>query len=97
MDSNNTIKVKIADRYYPIKIDRGDEDRFRTAERRVNDALDQYRRWYSDKDTTDFLAMVALHFASKLTLLESAPAGDALTDALEKLNAELDKAIGLPA
>ncbi len=93
MENDFTIRVNIAERYYPIKIERSDEERIRVAARRINDAVLQYKKVYVDKDTQDFLAMAALQFVSKLGQLEDNKTDNHLVEILEKLNYELDVAI----
>ncbi len=68
-DDKLAIKINIADRYYPLKINRVDEHRVRKAASLVNNAVTKYRAAYDSKDVQDFLAMVAVHFAT--TMLET--------------------------
>jgi len=65
-DEKLTIKINIADRYYPLKINRVDEHRVRKAASLVNNAVTKYRQAYDSKDVQDFLAMVAVHFATNM-------------------------------
>lgn len=65
-----TIRVNIADRYYPLKIERQEEEQVRKAAKRINDTILQYRKLYKDKDSQDFLAMALLQYVNKLTELE---------------------------
>ncbi len=65
-DDKLTIKINIADRYYPLKINRVDEHRVRKAATLVNNAVTKYRTAYDSKDVQDFLAMVAVHFATNM-------------------------------
>ena len=65
-DEKLTIKINIADRYYPLKINRIDEHRVRKAASLVNNAVTKYRQAYDSKDVQDFLAMVAVHFATSM-------------------------------
>jgi cell division protein ZapA len=66
MDNKLTIRVNIAERYYPLNIDRSEEEKIRKAVKKINDTVVQYRKVYSDKDEQDFLAMVALQFVTRL-------------------------------
>jgi cell division protein ZapA len=61
-----SIKINVADRYYPFKITVSDEERLRLAARRINDVIAQYRQRYTDRDMYDALAMAALQFVVKL-------------------------------
>ncbi|HON17663.1 MAG TPA: cell division protein ZapA [Salinivirgaceae bacterium] len=93
MDNENTIKVNIAERYYPLKIMRADEEKIISAAKRINDAVLQYKKIYVDKDNQDFLAMAALQFVSKLIQIEEKTEENEFIGELEKLNYELDNAI----
>jgi cell division protein ZapA len=89
-----TIRVNIADRYYPLKIKRADEAKVRNAAKKINDTVFQYRKVYSDKDAQDFLAMAALQFVTKLTDQEEGGGSkymDFLQDISQKLDAALEK------
>ncbi len=89
MDNDLTIKVNIAERYYPLKITQADEARIQEAARRINDTVLQYKRIYANKDNQDFLAMAALQFVSKLIQTESHSSDNEFIGELEKLNYEL--------
>ncbi len=70
MDDKLTIRVNIVDRYYPLKIDRKDEEKIRKAAKKINDTVIQYQKLYENKDGQDFLAMVALQFVTRLVEAE---------------------------
>ncbi len=70
MDDKLTIRVNIVDRYYPLKIDRKEEEKIRKAAKKINETISQYQKLYSDKDSQDFLAMVALQFVTRLVEAE---------------------------
>ncbi|TVR75423.1 MAG: cell division protein ZapA [Marinilabiliales bacterium] len=69
MDDKLSIRVNVAERFYPLKISRGDEEKIRKAARLINEKVLQYKQRYTDKDLQDFLAMAALQFV--IRLLES--------------------------
>ena len=50
MDDKLTIRVNIVDRYYPLKIDRKDEEKIRKAAKKINDTVTQYQKLYENKD-----------------------------------------------
>ncbi len=54
-----SIKIRIADREYPMKVKRADEERVRTAGRLINEKLKSYREQYGIDDKQDLIAMVA--------------------------------------
>ena len=90
MDDKLAIKVQIAERFYPLKIERREEERIRKAAKLINDRLLQYKQRYTDKDTQDFLAMAALQFVIQLLDCESKQNLVSLEEDLKALNEELD-------
>lgn len=92
MEDKLSIRVNVADRYYPLKIDRSDEEKIRKAARMINEKVAQYKGRYTDrdKDLQDFLAMAALQFVIKLieseNRFEVAPVIDELNDLDEWLD-----------
>ncbi len=90
MDDKLSIKVNIAERYYPLKIDREDEEKIRGAARLINEKVLLYKQKYVDKDTQDFLAMAALQFVIKMIECENSDDRYSLIENLKELNDELD-------
>ena len=66
-DDKLTIKVKIIDRFYPIRINRDEEELIRKASDKINETVSQYRSVYSgkDNDNQDFLSMVCINYVTK--------------------------------
>ncbi|MFO7862592.1 MAG: cell division protein ZapA [Salinivirgaceae bacterium] len=93
LDDTFTIRVNIADRYYPLKIKRSDESKVRNAAKRINDTVFQYKKVYSDKDAQDFMAMAALQFVTRLTEFEENQNGDKYLDFLEEVSQRIDTAL----
>ncbi len=90
MSWSHTINVNIAERFYPLRIDKeDDEERIRKAAKLINDKLFQYKKQFSDKDVQDFLAIAALQFAVKLIELEAKAGSTDQTGRLEQLNEQL--------
>lgn len=54
-----SIKIRIADREYPMKVDASDEERIRTAGRIINERLKAYKDSFGIDDKQDLLSMVA--------------------------------------
>ncbi len=54
-----SIRIKIADREYPMKVKANDEEKVRTASRLINEKLKSYRDKFGIDDKQDLLAMVA--------------------------------------
>ena len=90
MEDRLAIKVQIAERFYPLKIERKDEEKIRKAAKLINDRLLQYKQRYTDKDPQDFLAMAALQFVIQLLDCESNQNVVSLEEDLKALNEELD-------
>jgi cell division protein ZapA (FtsZ GTPase activity inhibitor) len=91
MEEKLSIRVNIADRYYPLKIEKEDEEKIRKAAKLINDKVFQYKTKYADKDIQDFLAMAALQFVIRLIEMEDKQEGTSLILKLQKLNDELDE------
>jgi cell division protein ZapA (FtsZ GTPase activity inhibitor) len=85
MDDKFSIRVNVADRYYPLKVERENEEKIRKAARMINEKVLQYKQRYTDKDVQDFLAMAALQYVIKLTEEEEKLENDYLPDALKEL------------
>jgi len=93
MDEKLSIKVNIADRYYPLKIDRSDEEKIRKAARLINEKVLLYKQRYQDKDTQDFLAMAALQFVTRVIEEEDKRDESLVLQKLNELNQELEEYI----
>jgi cell division protein ZapA len=66
-----SIKLRIADREYPMKVRKDEEERVRAAGKSINDKLKSYREQYGLEDHQDLLAMVAFdHTIQKLIFEE---------------------------
>ena len=89
MDDKLSIRINIADRYYPLKIDRKDEEKIRKAARSINEKVLQYKQRYTDKDTQDFLAMAALQFVIKVLDTDVNTADSEVYEKIRELNDEL--------
>ena len=86
-----SIKVQIAERFYPLKIKRTDEEKIRKAARLINDKVLQYKQRYTDKDAQDFMAMAALQFVINLLDCEQQQNVVSLEKELVDLSSELDE------
>ena len=86
-----SIKVQIAERFYPLKIKRQDEEKIRQAANLINDKVLQYKQRYTDKDTQDFMAMATLQFVIKLIDCEQQQNVVSLEKELGSLSSELDE------
>ncbi len=93
MDDKLSIRVNIADRYYPLKVERENEEKIRKAARMINEKVLQYKQRYTDKDIQDFLAMAALQYVIKLTEEEEKLETDYLPDAIKELIQKIDSVL----
>jgi cell division protein ZapA len=91
MDDKLSIKVNVADRYYPLKIEIRDEEKIRKAARLINEKVIQYKQRYLDKDAQDFLAMAALQFVTRIIEMEEKIDVSPLEQKLQDLNEELEE------
>jgi cell division protein ZapA len=93
MDDKLSIRVNVADRYYPLKVERENEEKIRKAARLINEKVLQYKLRYTDKDVQDFLAMAALQYVIKLTEEEEKLENDYLPDAIKELIQKIDSVL----
>ena len=60
-----SIKINIADRVYPLKINSEDEENVRKAAKLVNDRLKEFQENYAVRDKHDLLSMCVLQIATE--------------------------------
>lgn len=85
MDDKLSIRVNVADRYYPLKVESENEERIRKAARLINEKVLQYKQRYVDKDIQDFLAMAALQYVIRLIEIEDNEEDSSLEEGLNEL------------
>jgi cell division protein ZapA (FtsZ GTPase activity inhibitor) len=68
-----SIKVNIADRFYPLSVTAEQEEQVRKAAKLINDKLKGYEKQFSVKDKQDILSMCALELATELIKLLDKP------------------------
>ena len=93
MEEKLSIRVNIADRYYPLKIERDDEERIRRAAKMINDKVFQYKTKYADKDIQDFLAMAALQYVIRLIEIEEKDGDNSLEEGMKELTQRLNQCL----
>jgi cell division protein ZapA len=93
MDDKLSIRVNVADRYYPLKVERENEEKIRKAARMINEKVLQYKQRYSDKDVQDFLAMASLQYVIKLNEEEEKLSDDRFPDTVKELIGKIDKVL----
>ena len=65
-----SIKLHVANRIYPMKIERNSEEYIRNAIKKVEGRLKFYEDNYAIQDKQDLLAMCLIEYASKLETLD---------------------------
>ena len=90
MDDKLSIRINIGDKYYPLRIERNEEEVIRKAAKIINDKLSQYRSKYSKRDMVDLLAMTALQYTKKYIEFEVNDDQANLDEELKQLNIELE-------
>ena len=90
-----SIKIKIGDREYPMKVKRHEEERVRAAGKLINDKLKSYREQFGLDDKQDLLAMTAFEcLVEKLAAEESDHAVDqSVVEKVNQLNQMVSQAI----
>ena len=66
-----TIQVSVAERLYPLKVTKSDEEKVRLAENLVNEKIKTYQNMFQGKDKQDYMAMSLLNLAVEYTTLQS--------------------------
>ena len=59
-----SIKINIADRVYPLKVNMEEEEIIRRAAKMINDRIKEYQDNYAVRDKQDLLSMSVLHYAT---------------------------------
>ncbi|HKL91892.1 MAG: cell division protein ZapA [Bacteroidales bacterium] len=94
MDHTFTINLLIADKYYPLKIKRSEEELVRKAARLINDRIAQYRNRFnmetSGLETKDLLAMAACQIALMALKAEDVSDSSPYQECVERLDEELE-------
>ena len=90
MDDKLSIRVNVADRYYPLKVESDNEERIRKAARLINEKVLQYKQRYVDKDIQDFLAMAALQYVIRLIEIEEKEEDSSLEEGLKDLTGKIN-------
>ena len=79
-----SIKINIADRVYPLKINVEEEEVVRRAAKLINDRIKEYQENYAVKDKQDLLSMCVLHYATS-TLKAEKKASNEDTEVAERV------------
>lgn len=66
-----SVKIKIADREYPMKVRPEDEEKVRNAGKVINEKISKYKEQFGLEDKQDLLAMVAFDSLVEFLSLEN--------------------------
>jgi cell division protein ZapA len=84
-----SIRISIADRYYPLKIAISDEEKIRSAAKIINEKVDLYKKKYINRDIQDALSMALLQFVIRLIEAEQKVESTQILDELNNLDSLL--------
>ena len=95
MGEKLSIKLHIANRIYPMKIERNSEEYIRNAVKKIESRLKFYEENYAIKDKQDLLAMCLIEYASKFESVnnKSVVDDDGLNEKLAKIESLLSSDI----
>jgi len=93
MDDKLSIRLNIGDKYYPMRINRDEEELIRKAAKIISDKLTQYRKKYAERDVVDLLAMTALQYTKDFLEREERENLSTINDELKLINIELEEYI----
>ena len=85
------INVQLAERTYPLKVLKSDEEKVLSAVKLVNEKIKEYQALYNGKDKQDYMAMCLLNFAVEHENLQNASLEN--TRSLEEKMIELEKVL----
>ncbi len=90
-----SIRIKIGDREYPMKVAAEEEERIRVAGKELQEKIKVYRDQFGIDDKQDLLAMVAFDYAiEKLKSEESVEEiDDGVTEKVNYLNSIMSQAL----
>ena len=89
------INIGIGDRTYRIKVTPEDEEQVRKTIKIINDKIIEYKTEFAGKDMQDYVSMVLLWYATQLQSGKSTVLEKNLTEALAKMEGQLNKTLGL--
>lgn len=93
-DERFSINLNIADRRYPLRIQRSEEELVRAAAKMVNDWISEYRNRFKVEeaglDSRDLLAMAACQIAIRALRAEQSDDARIYAASMEQLDKELE-------
>ena len=64
MSEKLSIKINVANRLYPMKVEKESEEQIRSAAKLINERIEFYEKNYETNDKQDLLAMCLIEFAT---------------------------------
>jgi cell division protein ZapA len=88
-----SIKVNIADRIYPLKVEVEEEELVRSAAKNINEKIRIFQENYAVKDKQDLLSMAILQYATEVLKAErsSANKDGSLTEKIRSIDQVLSE------
>lgn len=93
MEDKLSIKINIVGKTYNLKIGYDEEETIRKAAKMVNDKLASYKQTYGENESSDFVAMTALHFATKYVESNTDEQLGEVLEEIRQINVDLDEYI----
>jgi cell division protein ZapA (FtsZ GTPase activity inhibitor) len=87
------INIVIGDRNYRIKSLAKDEAVIRNSVKTINNKIVEFKTQFSGKDMQDYIAMVMIWYATQATSDNNPMMEKEITEALEKMEHQIDKVI----
>ncbi len=87
------ITLKIGTRQFPMTVARDDEYAYREAEKHINERLQYYADKYPAQNDDVYLMMALLDIAVRLKQTEMKHDSSQMTDALQSMLSDLEKAL----
>ncbi|HEY9561586.1 MAG TPA: cell division protein ZapA [Anseongella sp.] len=87
-----SIKINIADRVYPMKVDMQEEEDIRKAAKNINEHMRSLQQMYDVRDKQDLLSMSLLHYGTVALKYDDKKIieDNGLSDQLKVLHGRLD-------
>lgn len=89
MEDKLSISVNIAERRFPLKIERSEEEKIRQAAKIINEKVLQYKQRFG-KDDFDSLAMTSLQYVVEMLILKDHQDLSPFVEKIEDLNDQLE-------
>jgi cell division protein ZapA len=85
------INIVIGDRSYRIKTSPTDEETIRRTLKTINDKIIEFKTQFAGKDMQDYIAMVLIWYATQAKGEGNPELEKEITEALQKIELQLDK------